>query len=341
VNPVCRRSTVRVPLLLTAMALLSGACTRQPQVAHESFLAMSSYVELTVVLDAGGDFPAALQAVRDEVRRLESVLSDYDPESNVGRLNRRATTRLAPETRQLLERAQQVCHETAGAFDVSMRPIKHLWGFGEDADPAVPAQQDIDRLLRHVGCDVYRIDTDSQLTWNDAEAAIDLGGIAQGLVAQRVAEVLRQHGFARFLINISGDIVVGGTRPDGRAWRIGVQHPRDPQDLLARLSLQHPALTTSGDYEQAFFVGDRRYHHIFDPATGAPARRSVSVSVFCDDPIDADCYATAVFVMGPEHGLRFLEAKPGFEGLITWQDDSGTLHVEQTSGLHAEILLEE
>lgn len=335
-----RRHATRTRISLGSLLVLLCACSAQPDVAHESFLAMSSYVELTVVLEPGRDFPACLQAVRKEVGRLESILSDYDPDSNVGRLNQRLTSDLAPETRRLLIRAQQVCRETRGAFDVSMRPIKHLWGFGEDGVPAVPPSRDIDRLLQHVGCEVYRIDA-SGLHWNDDSARIDLGGIAQGLVAERVADVLRQHGFWRFLINISGDIVVQGTRPDGGPWRIGVQHPRDTQSLLARLPLERQALTTSGDYEQAFFESGRRYHHIFDPATGAPARRSVSVSVFCDDPVDADCYATAVFVMGPERGLAFVESKPGFEALITWEDDAGSLHVEQTSGLHAEILVDE
>jgi thiamine biosynthesis lipoprotein len=333
-----RRLPYLQPVLLCTV-LLPAACSRQADVAHESFLAMSSYVELTVVLKPQRDFPSVLQVVHDEVDRLESVLSDYDPQSNVGRLNRRVTTELAPETRQLLVRAQQVCRETGGAFDVSLRPIKQLWGFGEDGEPAVPPRADIERLLAHVGCEVYDIDADGRLHWNDPEARIDLGGIAQGLVAQRIATILRDNGFTNFLINISGDIVVGGRRVDGRAWRIGVQHPRQPESLLARLSLQHPALTTSGDYEQFFFVDGQRYHHIFDPASGAPARRSVSVSVFCDDPIDADCYATAVFVMGPQRGMRFLEDKAGFEGLITWEDDAGKLHVEQTSGLHAEILV--
>ena len=294
---------------------------------------MSSYVELTVVEAAGHSFEVAFESVQDEVRRLEKVLSDYDTESNVGRLNSRETVQLAPETRLLLQRAQEVCRETAGAFDVSMGPVKQLWGFGDAATAKIPPADDIRDLLQHVGCEVYSIDETGRLHWNDPQAQLDLGGIAQGLVAQRTAQVLEAHGFSSFLINVSGDIVVRGQRPDGRAWRIGVQHPRQADSLVARLSLSMPALTTSGDYEQVFFENGMRLHHIFDPATGWPANGSASVSVFSNDPIDADCYATAVFVLGPKKGLQFLESKADLEGLITFEDEAGNLRVLQSSGL--------
>lgn len=334
-----RRPPQATVAFLLVTILLGSGCSSAPEVRRDSFLAMNSYVELTVVASPGASFDAAVQELRAEVQRLEGVLSDYDPESNVGRLNRRATGSLAPETRLLLERAQQLCHETGGAFDVSMGPIKRLWGFGDDDEPAVPPQDSLEHLLQHVGCDVYRITGEGTLVWNDPEAHIDLGGIAQGLVAQRCADILRRHGFADYLINISGDIVVGGQRPGGGAWRIGVQHPRDPEALAARLALVRPALTTSGDYEQVFFDQGRRLHHIFNPSTGWPARGVASVSVFCDDAIDADGYATAVFVLGVEKGMRLLEEKPELQGLITFEDDTGTLRLLQSSGLDAESLL--
>jgi thiamine biosynthesis lipoprotein len=294
---------------------------------------MNSYVELTVVEAPGHSFAAAFANVQAEVQRLEAVLSDYDARSNVGRLNRRDTMELAPETALLLRRAQEVCHETDGAFDVSMGPIKRLWGFADDAAVHIPTAAEIDTLLRHVGCDVYRIDAAGRLHWNDPQAQLDLGGIAQGLVAQRIAEVLETHGFSRFLINVSGDLVARGRRPDGGAWRIGVQHPRQPDSLLTRLSLSMAALTTSGDYEQVVFEDGIRLHHIFDPATGWPARGAASVSVLSNDAIDADCYATAVFVLGPEKGMQFLESKSNLEGLISFEDATGALHVLRSSGL--------
>jgi len=322
-------------VLATLVFSTIAGCDNSPRSYHESFVAMHSYVELTVVEAAPHDFATVFQLVRAEVQRLESVLSDFDPESNVGRINRRVTSELAPETRMLLERAQQICHETEGAFDVSMGPLKRLWGFGDDNTPAIPPAPAIEQRLLHVGCDVYRITEEGRLLWNDEQARIDLGGIAQGLVAQRTAEILVENGFMNFLINVSGDIVVRGTRPDGQPWRIGVQNPRYTDSLIARISMRWPATTTSGDYEQYFIDKGRRLHHIFDPKTGWPATGAASVSVFCEDAIEADCYATALFVLGAKKGLQFLEKKAGFEGLFTYEDHEGKLVVLRTSGLQA------
>jgi FAD:protein FMN transferase len=288
---------------------------------------MDSTVELTVVTAAPESAHRGFGAARREVERLEAILSDYRPESNVTRLNQRTTDELAPETRLLLERAQRVCRETGGAFDVTLRPIKHLWGFGTDAGPHVPDSAAVRALLPHVGCDRFEILTDGRFVWHDAEAAIDLGGIAQGFVASCVADTLRSLGLENFLIDVSGDLVASGHRADGRRWRVGIQNPRRPDSLLARMDLDTVAVTTSGDYEQFFIDHGVRYHHIFDPRTGWPARGVASVTVFSDDPIAADCYATAVFVLGAEKGLAFLRARPDLRGAIVTESAEGALQV--------------
>jgi len=265
------------------------------------------------------------------------LLSDYRPTSDVSRLNERQSVELAAETRLLLRRAQEVCRETGGAFDVSMGPIKRLWGFGGSGTPHVPDSLALRQLLQHVGCDVYGLDAAGPLRWHDPEAKIDLGGIAQGFVAACVAETLRARGITRFLVNISGDIVVGGERPGGGAWRIGVQNPRQPDSLLVRLPMRFAAVTTSGDYEQFFIADGRRYHHVFDPATGTPARGAASVSVFSDDPIAADCYATALLVMGPERGLAFVAARSDLAAIFVREGGADEVTMQWSANLEADL----
>ncbi|UCE02301.1 MAG: FAD:protein FMN transferase [Candidatus Latescibacterota bacterium] len=300
-------------------------------------MAMDSSVELTLLSASRDDADRAMQAVQAEVERLEALLSDYRRESNVSLLNRRQTQQLAPETRELLVRAQSLCRATDGAFDVSMGPVKRLWGFGTGGTPHVPDSVAVRKLLRHVGCEVYAITPEGRFEWLDEEARIDLGGIAQGYVAGRMADTLRARGIDRFLINVSGDIVVGGSRPDGRAWRIGLQHPRRSNSLLARLPMQWRAVTTSGDYEQSFVADGVRYHHIFDPSTGFPARRTASVSVFSDDPVAADCYATALFVLGAERGLAMVEARSDLAAVFVVDGDDGGLEMRSSADLSATL----
>lgn len=293
---------------------------------------MHTALEITVVADDAAAANAAFQAVRNEVERLESLLSDYRPDSDISRLNRREAVDLAPETWTLLRRAQQVCRETEGAFEVSLRPIKHLWGFGEGATPRVPDADSLEALLEHVGCEVYALTSERGFEWRDARAQIDLGGIGQGFVAGCIADTLRAHGISRFLINVSGDVFVGGERPGGGHWRVGVQHPRQPDSLLATIPMRWHAVTTSGDYEQFFVRDGVRYHHIFDPRTGRPAGGVASVSVFAPDPVDADCYATALFVLGPQRGLELVNAKPELEALFV-VDTAGRIEVLASDAL--------
>lgn len=322
---------MRPPTVVVAAAVLAAGCAPAPEPYQETFLAMDAAVSLTLVAAADSG-RAAVAAVRAEVERLESILSDYRPESNVSRLNRRETDVLAPETRFLLERAQETCRRTGGAFDSSLRPIKRLWGFGSDLEMHVPDSSAVRAALAHVGCDVYALSPDGRLVWNDAEAEIDLGGIAQGYVAGRMAEILRRHGITRFLIDVSGDILAAGERPGGGPWRVAIQDPRRPDRILAQVRLQDEAITTSGDYEQFFEAGGQRYHHIFDPQTGWPARGTVAVSVRSTDPVAADAYATAVFVLGSERGLALLESRADLAGVVVTESRAGVLAARWSDG---------
>ena len=322
---------------MALLALGGPGCQRGPGRYEYGFVAMDSSVELVLVCAAKPQADRAARAVQAEVERLESILSDYRPESNLSRLNRRETDVPAPETRLLLQRAQQVCHETAGAFDPSIGPVKRLWGFGTGGTPHVPAPDSIQALLVHVGCDVYALTPDGRLEWRDPAARLDLGGIAQGYVAGCMADTLRGRGITSFLIDVSGDIVAGGRRPDGSPWRIGVQHPRRPDSLLVRLPLHTTAVTTSGDYEQFFIAGGVRYHHIFDPATGYPARGVASVSAFSDDPVAADCFATALFVLGPERGMAFLARRPDLAAIFVEAEPDGRVRMRASPGIEPEL----
>lgn len=319
-------------LALVLAALAAAGCTRRTPVFQDSFLAMDSIVEISVATATPDSAAVAFGIARREVERLESVLSDYRAGSNVGLLNARATDRLAPETRELLERGQWLCHETGGGFDVCMRPIKRLWGFGTGGTPHVPDSTTIRDLLRHTGCDVYTVLPDGRFVWRDPVAAIDFGGIAQGFTGRCVRDSLRAHGFTNVLINISGDVVAGGRRPDGKPWRIGIQHPRRPDSLLATVNLAASAVTTSGDYEQYFEAGGVRYHHLFDPHTGWPARGLVSVTVFCDDPVLADCMTKAVFALGPVDGLAWLNEREDLRGMLVQAEPGGGLRVTWSDG---------
>jgi thiamine biosynthesis lipoprotein len=141
------------------------------------------------------------------------------------------------------------------------------------------------------------------------------------------AQKLRSHGISSALINAGGDIVSIGVKRPGKPWRIGVQDPDLGRSIIAVIPLEDRSVVTSGDYERFFEIRGARYHHILDPKTGYPARGMRSVTIVADEAVNADALATAVFVMGGEKGMEFLNNLKNVAGMI--MDGSGKLWVTQ------------
>jgi thiamine biosynthesis lipoprotein len=145
--------------------------------------------------------------------------------------------------------------------------------------------------------------------------AIDLGAIAKGYAVDRAFELLQSLGYKNVLVNAGGDLRVGGLK-NKQLWSIGIQHPRESKNFLARISVSDMAVATSGDYERFFIYEGKRYHHIFNPQNGFPTDDCQSVTVLCKEGMMADALATAVFVLGPEKGYTLCQKLEGVDCLI-------------------------
>jgi thiamine biosynthesis lipoprotein len=230
---------------------------------------------------------------------------------------------VAPETAEVIALGQEVARRSGGAFDMTLGRLKSLWGI-ETEKPRVPSPEEIRRALDGTGPGTLQLEG-RRVKKRRPDIAVDLGGIAKGYAVDRAVEVLRAAGIESASVNAGGDIRLLGARPDGRPWRIGIQHPRDPEKILATVSLNKGAVVTSGDYERYFMAGGVRYHHLFDPHTGYPGRLSRSVTVVAPTAALADALATAAFILGPQDGLELLAGYPGVEGLIVGADGGTVL----------------
>jgi len=170
--------------------------------------------------------------------------------------------------------------------------------------------------------------------------SLDLSSIAKGFGVDQVSDVIRQTGFADFLVEIGGEVCAAGVRPDGRPWRVGINRPQPgarPDELYKVITLQNQALATSGDYRHFFAQNGVRYSHIIDPRTGYPVtNRVVSVSVVAGTCTFADGLATAVMVMGAEKGLALINRLQGVDGLIVVEGPGGELVDHPSKGLRME-----
>lgn len=255
---------------------------------------------------------AAIAKALDRLEECDRKFSVFIPSSPVARFNQAGTPIDDPEVVALIAQAVEVSRLSAGAFDITVFPLVELWGF-YGAASRQPAPGEIAAALRKIGWQNIVI-ANGRVTKKNAELKIDLGAIAKGYAVGAAAEALRANNIHDALIDAGGDIYALG-KLNNKPWQVGIRHPR-ARGILGRLDLSDLSVATSGDYAQFFIKGRARYHHIFDPRTGYPATNLASVSVIGRDAALADAWSTALFVMGPEKGMRLVAASTNLAAIM-------------------------
>lgn len=236
--------------------------------------------------------------VRANVAGIEQRYSRYRPDSLLSAINRVAERGgeivVDPETAALLDYAETCHRESDGLFDITSGPLRKAWDFQAGC---LPHAEKIAALLPAVGWDklVWRHPV---LRFETAGMALDFGGIGKEYAADRAATLCLDHGIVHGLVDLGGDLRVLGPHPDGSPWKVGIQHPRQPDGLLASLDLDTGAVASSGDYERCIEIEGRRYSHILDPRTGWPVQGLSAVSVAASHCLIAGSACTIAMLKG-------------------------------------------
>ena len=294
---------------LVFLFCLNG-CSTDP-ISHE-FFAMDTVMKVTVYNENDRSLLAAAQ---QKVEALESLLSVTNQTSDIYKTNVAGTLSLSPDTTELLSLALALHKETNGLFDITVYPAVKAWGFTLDKN-RVPSQEELATLLPLIGSDKIALQGNTLSLSKGTE--IDLGGIAKGYAADKVAEQLQAAGCGGAVLSFGGNVKTIGQKPDGNLFQIAVQDPASQTNTLGTLSVAgNTAVVTSGDSQRYFEQDGVKYHHIIDPRTAAPANSDLSsVTVICQSATKADAYATALFIMGLEEGLKFVEEKADIEAVF-------------------------
>jgi FAD:protein FMN transferase len=304
-----------VGALLVAGVPLASA--RAPRRVRYAVPAMGTVAELAAVHRDERYARAALKAAADEVRRVEALMTRFSAASDVGRANRlaaREPVAVSAETARVVGEALRWAEASGGGFDPALARAVDLWDVRHRSAPP-PAEQ----VRRIAGRGLHRqvgIEGSAaapRLVFGDPAVQLDLGGIAKGYGVDRAVAVLREWGIANGFVNVGGDIYALGVAEDGDPWTVGVRSPLDPAALVGSVRVSDRAIATSGDYEQFFEHGGRRYHHILDPATGAPRVSPMhSVTVEAETCLTVDAATTACFGLPAEAARALLaRAAPG------------------------------
>ncbi len=276
----------------------------------------------------------AFDAARNACRIFERKFSRTLPHSDIAHVNAAggAPVPVAHDTAELARTTLRYCSESEGLFDVTMGSVVRLWDFHNGV---VPGQNRIDEALAHVDWHSVRIweepsgdagPTQAWIQLDDPHAAVDLGGIAKGWIADRLTEVIDEHGIASFVVNLGGNVVAHGEKPNGAPWRIGLQDPRKKNGIVGAVSLRDASAVTSGVYERCFERDGKRYHHILDPATGYPVETDAAgVTVLAKRSIDAEGYSTTLLALGIERGIAFAHSHPAIQHAY-FIDGAGNVH---------------
>lgn len=296
---------------IRAVALLSGAllaaCGGGETFRAERLLAMGTWVDLAIAPPDEATGARLIAEIETLLRSFEADYYAWSVDGALVRLNRGLaqgeSVRVDPALAALLRAAQRYSAESGGAFEPAVGELVELWGFhSAEAAPTRPPDPALIEawLRRDARIRNLAIDLNGSVSLARGEPmTLDLGGIAEGEVVNRIIEILRAAGVENALVNVGGDLRVLGTR-DGRPWRIGIQAPR-AQGVLGIIELASgDAAFTSGDYQRFYEFEGRRMQHILDPSTGYPVTHTQAVTVITTDGVQADAAATALLVAGPD-----------------------------------------
>ncbi len=262
----------------------------------------------------GTDVAALKQRLQKRLDQINSLMSTYDPESELSRFNNHLSTdwfAISEETAQVIELSQAISGLTDGAFDISVGPLVELWGFGAtERGETIPSEGQINKLLARVGYEKIQLRREPPAVNKQIPGLrIDLSAVAKGYAVDVLAEILELQDVNNYLLEIGGELQIAGHRGDGTPWQIAIERPvEDTREVAAIFPLTDTGLATSGNYRNFYMEDGQRYSHTIDPVSGKPIRHKLaSVTVLDQSSARADALATALMVMGEEKGRELCE----------------------------------
>jgi FAD:protein FMN transferase len=270
------------------------------------------------------------QASLDEVLdKVNASMSTYDPTSEISMFNASKDLGykdISDEFYSALTIGERLFNVSTGAWDGTVDPFIKLWGFDNQKRRDFPDIKEINRLKEYVGFSHLSI-RKNQLKKDSAFVGVNLSSVAKGYAVDLLKAELIRFGVKHAFIEIGGEISVVGTKPNGKAWRVGIQKPifEEGDDVYGVINMSDMAMATSGDYRQYFDFEGVRYSHIIDPRTGYPIKRRIaSATVLAKSCAFADGLATAFMVMDPSDSMSLVESLDDVElCLILYSEHEG------------------
>ena len=313
-----------------AAALLSG-CSSAGEYQEASLYAMDTILEFQVLT---GSDSGVLDRLRQEVDRVDRLLSATNPDSQLYRLNHRedGEEAMGEELAAVLQDCLKISRETQGALNIALYPVSQAWGF-LSGDYHVPSETTLEDAMAKTHWEDIQ-EEDGRLLLPDA-MELDLGAVGKGYLTDCMVDILEEEAVESALLDLGGNVYAYGTKEDGTPWRIGIQMPFE-EGLAGVLTVEDQAVVTSGTYQRYFEENGTRYHHILDGETGYPAENGLdSVTIVTDQGFLADALSTALFVLGLEEGTDFWRERYPDVGVVWITQDQTVYYTKNLEGKFA------
>lgn len=284
-----------------------------------------------IVKYLSNDTTSLQEDVEDLFKDIDRSMSLYLPNSLINRFNKGPQVVMDHHMRTVVRKAQEVSKITDGLFDITIKPLVDLWGFGVVRHEGKPSKADIARKLRLVDYKLLTVRAKYLIKKREG-VEIDCNGIAQGYTSDVVAQYLHSRGIHNFLVDVGGELVASGINTQGQPWSIGIERPptadttgRPVQELLR---LKNRAVATSGNYQRFFDEGGTRFAHTIDPRSGEALHNNIiTVTVTAPDAITADAFDNALIILGVDAGLQFISEHPKLklQAFYVYKDAAGKI----------------
>ncbi len=318
-----RRLHTQLALLLAFSILLVSCSKPAPEPESQSFLMLGTVCKITIY-----DHPSteAFDASFARLREIEARMSLHTDTSEIAKVNEEAGIQpvaVSQDTFTVIEEALKIAELSNGAFDPTIGPLVEAWDIG-GPNARKPSDDEIASLVKLINYKEVQLNKDTLEVYLPRKGmALDLGGIAKGYAADQVADILRDHGVEQAIVNLGGNVLTLGRKPDGTMWKIGIQDPEEGRGNYVMIAqLDNTSLVTSGPYERFLEIDGKKYHHILNTKTGYPVDSDfTSVSIITQSSFLADALSTSVFALGYEKGLALVNSMPEVGAIFFTSDD--------------------
>jgi thiamine biosynthesis lipoprotein len=310
--------------LIFLMVLVVISCQASAQVMlHKTTLLMGSRWKFTLVAADSSSAKQNISILVAEVARIEDLISDWKPESQVSKVNANAGITPVQVDREVFDltlRALRLSKLTDGAFDISFAAMDRIWKF-DGSMSVMPSPERIRASVEKVGYENIILDSiNSTIFLKLKGMKIGFGALGEGYAADKCRELMLRKGIKAGIVNGSGDMSTWGRQPNGKAWTIGITNPVRNNSLIATIPLLEGSVVTSGSYEKFVSFNGKRYSHIINPATGYPATGLTSVTVFGPSTETANGFSTSMMVLGKDAAIRFIGRFPEYRYVLITDD---------------------